>query len=476
MPFADIAASHYEKDGVGDSEKLLVNCYAEPNSASKARPVRLVNIPGSIDADTGNVIQGTIRGAVQTDGHAGGKILINDGTTVRTLDPSGPTWGTLTGSTAGTDRVQWAFSDNEGCCLANGGLYISTGSAIAAATDADWTGLLTSHTVDTFTSVASLGQRLLATYGSRFGYSDVLDFNNTSATSFYTAEGHPDGLVAGVVLGREYYLFGTKIIEPWAETGVSTNPFAPILGREIRIGCLCRDGIAEVGGTLIFIANDYTVRQLAEGGAQVISEPWLARVLRTATVSSINARRMQVEGHDFYVLNTDVGCFVYDAATGNWHRRKTLTKEVWDWSYLVESGGTWYAGEISGSRFCELSRDYDSEYASSASTFGTEIVAEWTAHLPSMGGRAAIKSIRFDGVRGYGSARDVFTEGYVSMRLSKDDGNTWGSWKQRSMGMQGEYSKRIIWRGNGRVREPQVIAHFRSNDFRACTGIAVNED
>lgn len=476
MPNAQVASSHYEPDGVGDGRKILINCYPEANPTDAGRPMRLIGIPGSIDADTGDTITGTIRGAVQTDGHAGGAILINDGTTVRTLDPSGPTWGTLTGTVAGTDRAQWTFSENEGACLSNGSLYVSTGSAIAAASDADWASLLSAHGQSAFSSVSTLGQRLLATYGSRFGFSDALDFNNTTTLSFYTAESHPDGLIAGVVLGREYYLFGTKVIEPWAETGDNDDPFAPILGREIRTGCLCRDGIAEVDNTLFFVANDYTVRRLSEGGSEIVSEPWLVRKLQSATVSSIHARRYQTENHDFYVLNTDVGCYVFDAATGAWHQRKSLNKDVWDWAYIVVKDGVWYAGERSGSRFAQLSRSYDSEYASSASTFGTEIVSEWTAHLPSMGGRKPISTIRFDGIRGRGSARDEFTEGYVSMRISRDNGNTWGNWRSKSSGALGEYRKRLIWRGNGRAREPQIICHFRSNDFAACSGVAVNED
>ena len=476
MPQAQVASSHHIPDGTGDARKILINLYAEKADADPARPFKLAYIPGSIDADPNNNITDTIRGVVQTDGHAGGAILINDGDTVRTHQPEAGTWGALSGTVIGSGRVQWAFSENEGACLSDGTPFISTGTSIATASDGDYTTLLVAHGQGGFTSIASLGQRLLLTYGSRFAFSNALDFNNTTALSYYTAESHPDGVVAGVVLGREYYLFGTRVIEPWAETGDDDDPFAPILGREIPTGCLCRDAICEVDNTLVFVAADFSVRRINGAVAEIISEPWLVRKLKTASVASMLARRYNVENHDFYVLNTDVGCFVWDAATGEWHQRQTYNKDVWDWAYLVSKNGHWYAGERSGSRFARLDRAYNSEYGADADTFGAEVLLEFTAHMPSLGGRPAIPSIRLDGRRGIGSSRNRFEDGKVWMRLSKDNGNTWGPWRERSTGAQGEYGTRIIWRQNGRARDPQVIAHFRTNDRLDVTAVMINED
>ena len=98
MPFARVAAGHYESDGVGDGRKVCINLYSEPNENDPNRPMRHIVRPGSQDRDTGNVLTSVPRGIGQVDGHAGGKILVVDGVTVRTYDAASATWGTLTGS------------------------------------------------------------------------------------------------------------------------------------------------------------------------------------------------------------------------------------------------------------------------------------------------------------------------------------------------------------------------------------------
>lgn len=476
MPVARIAAGHYEPDGVGDGRKIVVNLYSEPNENDPNRPMRHLVRPGSLDRDTGDVLTDTPRGIGQTDGHASGAVLVLDGSTVRTFTPDTAAWSTLTGSVAGTDRAQFAFSEVEGAILANGSIYVSDGSAVAAATDADYATLLSNHSETAFTSITSLGQRLIATYGSRFCFSDTLDFNNTTTLSFYTAESSPDALVAAVALQGSLYLFGTETIERWIETGSNDAPFRPQTGSVMNRGCLARDTIVQMDNTLVFVGDDYSVYRLNGLTPQIISKPWLTRKLRGESASDLVASRMEYEGHSFYCLNGANGCYVYDALTGEWFLWKTYLTNTWEWSQIIEAAGNHYAISRTGARFSQLSRDYVSDYQADASTFGTEIVIEWTAHLPVMGGRAPISSIRIDGTKGRGAASNVNLDAYVAMALSKDNGITLGTYRSRSVGKQGEYSKRAIWRQNGRAREPQVVCYFRSNDPQIINGVVIGED
>ncbi|MEL7445568.1 MAG: packaged DNA stabilization protein [Pseudomonadota bacterium] len=477
MPQAQVASSHYEPDGPGDSPKYLINAYPEENGADPNRPVKLVVRPGSLDRDTGDVLAAnTIRGIAQTDGHASGHVLVVNGGTVRSYDPTGVSWSTLTGSLAGTDRVQAAFSESEGAFLSGGDIYVSTGSAVAAATDADWATLRADHGETDFTSITSLSQRLIATYGSRFGYSASLDFNNTTTLNFYTAESSPDGLVAAVTLGASLYLFGTETIERWVQTGDNDNPFRPQTSAVIQRGALARDTIKLLDNTLFFVADDYTVRRIAGQVAQIVSEPWVVRELRKETPSDLIASVMEYENHSFYILNGLNVCAVYDVATGSWALWKTYGSETFEYPYIVEASGDLFAASRSTSRFVELSRSYASDYQPYAGTYSTPIVWEHTAHLPVMGGRKPIASIRHEGTTGLGSAANNAADNIVSMRLSKDGGRNWGPWRDRSAGKIGEYDKRLIWNQNGRAREPQIIAHFRGNDNRQTTGVMVGED
>lgn len=480
MPAASLASGHAERSFPGDAGKTLINLYVESNPSDPMRPVEYRKTPGSRDADTGNVLQSTPRGVDQADGHAGGKVLVLDGSTVRSYTPSGDVWAALTGTVAGTDRAQWAFGEVQGALLANGQLYVSTGSAVAAASDADWATLLSDHGETAFTSVESMGQRVLLTYGNRFAFSDALQFNTTTVLSYYTAESSPDALVCGARLGSIYYLMGTQTIEPWFETGNNDDPFSPQVGAVINVGCLCRDSVVRLDNALFFIASDYTVRRLVPGGAQIINaqDQWISNALRGVDPADILCKALHDGAHGFYIINAPDFCVAFDLLTGTWHKRQTFNADGYEWAHVVEVGAQVFAGSRTGARFAELSHDYLSDYQASASAFGTHIARVFTAHLSNISARMPISTIRLDGPKGIGKATGAYTDPLVTMEISHDKGNTFGNPRQRALGKIGRYSERVIWRRNGRARPEQTVLRFRCTDpveFGA-TLIAVNED
>jgi hypothetical protein len=241
-------------------------------------------------------------------------------------------------------------------------------------------------------------------------------------------------------------------------------------------GCLARDTIVQLDNTLFFVGNDYGVYRLDGLTPRLISKPWVVRGLRNETPTEIVGSKMEYDGHSFYILRGQNGCYVYDAAFGEWYLWRSLEAPSWEWSMIVEASGNLYAASRTHARFVQLSREFESDYKPDASTYGTEIVLEWSAHLPVLGGRRAIPSIRVDGTKGRGAGADVTQDAYIEMALSKDNGITKTAYRRRSIGKQGEYLKRAIWRLNGRAREPQAIAFFRSNDPMIINGVAVGED
>ncbi|MEM8615308.1 MAG: hypothetical protein AAGF20_00080 [Pseudomonadota bacterium] len=476
MPFATLASSHYVRDGIGDPQKILINAYSEENETDPQRRAKLVRRPGSRNLDTGAVIQSNLRGIGQADGHASGHIILIDDATVRTYDPDAGTYGTLTGTLTGSDRAQITFQALEGAILSGGDLFVSTGTSVAAVSDADWATLLSDHSQTDFTSITSISQRLIATYGDRAAFSDTLDFNNTTTLSYVTAESAPDGIVGAAVAGGLLYLFGSKTVEPWIPTGDSTLPFRvqrPVIQR----GCLARDTIKLLDNTLFFVADDYTVRRIDGVVTRVVSVPWVVRALEAENPSDLIASVMEVENHSFYIINGVKCCLVYDIPTQEWIGFQTYGSDTWAPTRIIQVGSQLYAAGRNDKTFVQLSRSYVSDNQADAGTFGTEIVVDFTAHVSVPGGRPAIPSIRLDGVRGRGAASDVTQEAMVEMALSKDGGNTFGPWRSRSLGRQGQYGRRPpIWRQNGRANEEQLIMRFRSNDFAAVTAVALGED
>ena len=467
MADAQIAAGHYEPDGYGDARKFLVNLYTEPNGGDPARPVRLVDTPGSRLIDDGSVLSTGVRGLFQADGYAGGKLVVPDGTTVRLYDVAASAWTSLTGTLTGTDRVRVAFGETQAGFLSGGLLYVSAsaGTAVAVATDADWATLLSDHSETAFTSIATIGQRALLTYGSRFAFSTALQFNTTTTLSYYTAENAPDGIIAGVVLGDVYYVFGTQTIEPWLQTGDNDDPFRPIVGQVITRGAMARDAIVKLDNTLFFIGDDRAVYRLDGLTPQMINanDPWITRYLQTVSASDVVCSSMETEAHKFLFIWTPDKCIAYDVATSTWQIRRTYGSDTWEWLYHVANDGKFYAAN-SGDTLVELSRSYKSDRQADASTFGTHIVREFTAHLPVKTGRPPVGQVRVEGTKGIGLSTGTGSNPLLELSISRDQGNTFEAWRSRSLGVIGNYGARTSWEQNGLAGPEQTVLYFRWSD------------
>lgn len=467
MAEAQIAAGHFEPDGYGDARKFLVNLYTEPNGGDPGRPMRLVDTPGSRIIDNAGTLTTAVRGLFQADGYAGGKLVVPDGVTVRLYAPATDAWTALSGSISGTDRVRAAFGETQCGILAGGAFFVSAsaGTSVAAASDADWATLLSDHGETAFTSIATMGQRALLTYGSRFAFSTTLQFNTTTTLSYYTAENAPDGIVAGMVLGDIYYVFGTQTIEPWVQTGDNDDPFRPIVGQVIDRGALARDAIVKLDNTLFFVGEDRAVYRLNGLTPQIINanDPWITRYLQTVDSDDVVCASMETEAHKFLFIHTPDKCIVFNVATSTWHIRKTYASDTWEWLFHVADGGKFYAANET-TTLVELSRSYKSDRMADASTFGTEIVREFTAHLPVKSGQPAIGQVRVEGTKGIGLVTGQGSNPLLQMAISRDKGNTFGPFRDRSMGAIGEYGAKTAWEQNGRAGPEQTVFQFRWSD------------
>ena len=465
MPAAEMAASHFEPDGYGDARKFLINFYAEVNGGDPSRQMRLVNTPGSRLIDNGTELTSAVRGLFQADGFASGKIVVPDGTTIRLYDAGAATWSALTGSIAGADRVRAVFGEVQAGFLAGGNLYQSTGASVAALSDADWATLLSDASETAFTSIATMGQRLLASYGSRFAFSTALEFNTTTTISYYVAEYAPDGIVALEVLNNVLMVFGTQTIQPWVQTGDNDDPFSPIVGQELDRGCMARDTIKKLDNGLAFIGDDRVPYILRGISLQRLNEkdPWVTRVLKATAASDVVCSVVEDDGHSFYVIRTPTKCMVCDLATGTWHLRQSYGSETWDWVFHVALDGKFYAAP-EDDVFVELARAYKSDRQANASTFGTEIVRYFSGHLPVNMGRPALGQVRVEGSKGIGLSSGQGSNPLLSMAISRDKGNTFGAYRERTLGAIGAYGARTSWEQNGRAEPEQCVLLFRISD------------
>lgn len=465
-----LASGAYGEPAPGTPSRVCRNAYLEKVDTDPKRPLRLLKAPGSLALPDW---ASNARGYGQADGFASGKILAVVGTALKTYDPATGTVGTITGTVAGTDRVQFAFTATECAILANGVLYFSDGATVAASTDVDFPASIT--------SVAAVEQRFVFSYGTegRWGYTEVGDGDNTTALSYYTAEYAPDGLVALFVLGARLFLFGTQTLEEWYPTGDSDNPFRRASGRVVETGCLCRDSIRKLDNTVYWIDHECSVRRIGSAETpEIVSTPFIARAIRASETDDIVSMAYEVDGHAFYIVRLPVeGCFAIDANTGGeWHERQTNLTDTWRYGYIVAAAKKHYVGDFDGVGFAIMARDYESEHMASVSTMGTEIVWHVTAYASISEGIEDVDKIRLEISPGQGLATGQGSNPQVSMR--KWRGKSWTSWRSRSSGAQGNYRNRSIWTGCGLAYPPGLWIEFRGSDpvRTVISGVAVNED
>jgi hypothetical protein len=456
MPRALIAFEHWEREQAGEPEKTLVNMYGEEDRTNPNKDKRLVTTPGTLDRDTGDVIQGNIRALAQADAFASGNILILDGTTLRTRTAGG-TFGTISGTVAGSDRADVAISQTELAILSGGTVFVSGGSSIAAVTDGDFPAGIT--------SVAVMAQRLLMTAASgRFWFSSVLDFDDLTSLYFYTAEGSPDNLVAVRVWAESALMFGTKTLELWFADGAnSSDPFSRA-SSVVPVGCLARDTIAITSQGPVWVDPENNVVALNGASAPTISPAWLCRLIAAETSTDLMASTYKAEGQEFYCLNGLAFCCVYNLTTGEWHKRKTLGSNTWAWVRILTAGGKQYVSKRTGTAFMELSRAYPTDEQANTSTMGNDIVREWTAHIPISSGTQALGTLIIEGTKGAARASGDGSDPVHQMRLSFNQGNTWTAYRDRKTGVLGAYNQRSVWHRCGTGKRPQAIAQFKVSE------------
>lgn len=114
--------------------------------------------------------------------------------------------------------------------------------------------------------------------------------------------------------GRQLWVVGSKTSEVWADTGNQNDPFAPIQGALLDIGCVAdysgqRDGEtitwvnqSELGGGLVVRASGYQPENISTYPiALMVEGPTTAGLLRLC-----EAFTHEMEGHRFYQLHVPI--------------------------------------------------------------------------------------------------------------------------------------------------------------------------
>jgi len=261
-----------------------------------------------------------------------------------------------------------------------------------------------------------------------------------------TVEGNPDYIVGVVNDHRELHFYGVDSTEIWYNSGDADFPFARQGNAFIERGCQDRDSIVKADSTVIFVDNRRSVCRLDGYAPVIISTPSVAS--RLAKGAYYRAWTYAEEGHEFYVISTDLTTEVYDFSTRLWHQRASYQSDT----YRIGSAQTAYGKTIFGDATTGKLYLESLDYLDEA---GKPIICK--IGLPTIERNRdllTMYALELYAETGVGTLAEPNPQ--VNMRYSRDGGRTWSNDMTRPLGVIGDYKSRAVWRPGIQFRSLQV--------------------
>jgi hypothetical protein len=317
------------------------------------------------------------------------------------------------------------------------------------------------------THVGCLAQRVIVNSGlggATWFFSEFPDAADPStivfpASNVYTAESSTDVIQALTVVKGSLLVLGTRSFEVWGTNNNKFDPYSTTGGSAAAIGTEAPYSLAVTGDQAFFLGSSDTgsagVYSLVGTEAVRISDQALEDQIMELGFS---AQRGAIgwayswKGQTFYVLDFPVAnrTWVWGSSTKAWAERLKRSIASGDWlSYSYRYGqyhlGRIWVGTNSDGALCYLDDQKFTEHD------GTAIV------------RQRISPVIWDELN-YIQAREltvdcevgttpylsgIYAEPVMVLEISKDGGYSYGNFKRKSLGKQGQYRKVVRWNSMG---------------------------
>lgn len=279
-----------------------------------------------------------------------------------------------------------------------------------------------------------------------------------SPIDFASAEYAPDPLKGVRIVGDLAGLMGSASTEFWYLTGNASAPMGPQGGLKFDVGCKAIASAVNCRGALIWVADDNTVRMSEGGPPRVICDNGLAEQIRNTAEADLSATFFEQDGHVCYVLHLGTsGTWVYDLTNQRWSEFSSLGYDYWRPRLIANLGGQVLACDRNSNTVWKLDPDLGTDD-------GDAIPREFYAFVNVDEASFPLGNIELDCLRGDAPTSDPDDESIMVLQVSRDEGSSWSSPRERGLGVRGDRRIRPRWNGLGIVRAPGAIAKF------ACSG------
>lgn len=345
----------------------------------------------------------------------------------------GGTLGSITGD--GTPISMAGFEDR---------LFITAGGDVY-----EWNGsTLSTVTLPDGFEVSSLcvgASRLIVVKKDtgRFYWSDVLT-DTVNALSFATAEQSPDRVKQVLYLGDTLILLGAETVEFWPVNTDSDLPFTPLVGQTYQVGIRDTGCACIWNGNLAWITNRNQI--CVSSPDNFASTPSLEEKLTNSTTAKLWT--FLLDGVEYLAVRMDTDTWVFSSRTSQWSQFESDSQTNW----LPQCYADGYFGTSLDGKLAQWSADY--------SDFDGTLERRFRAGMPIDSGTLPLFSVLLRTNSGYAPS-DPCT---VQLRTSKDGGQNWSSWKDKTLGSNGQYTHIVRWRALGFFSYPTVLLEIRVTD------------
>ena len=323
------------------------------------------------------------------------------------------------------------------------------------------------------------------------GYTyNALMYNTVTRTS--------SKLNAAIINQKQLWLFSTQGVELHYDSGAAMFPIEPISGSFMEHGCAAPYTVCKINGLVLWLGQDKSsiaVVWESNGTEPVrVSTSSIERIIQNSTIqpnyvqfsdatsthfTTIDGYNFKVKssyvttlsqatayiysknGCDFYVLNLTSGTtLVYEINTKLWHERASQAVYAPNgWSATPDSDGL---ARHRGALFTNVYSQYiltdyatsaiyamsDTQYTDNGAPISRIRVSQ---HISSDLKYVFYKSMQLDMETGVGNI--TVTNPTASLQWSNDAGHTFNAPVQAAIGINANYTARVIWRRLGKARD-----------------------
>lgn len=435
MPRVQFGLSSYERGRGGLPDLPVINMFAE-EAPTEELGICLQSRPGLDDRSAG-MGSTSIESLYRHEGVLNGELFgISDGNLYKET--------TLVGPVDGHGPVSWGGYADKLFLTAGARLYQYNGTLL-------WKVPFPDNANTIATCVGASRVLAIREDSQTFYWSEPLT-STIGGLNFASAESSPDHLRDILFIDDTAVLFGSRTIEFWPNTGDNDLPFQPLEGRVIERGIRNTGACCHIGGSFAWVTHENQVCVQAEDN--VISNTGLqARIEASDTCRLF---RFVLEGNEFLALRLDDETQIYSRRSGLWSEFQTYGRDNW----IAQC----WADGVFGSSINGKTMQWGADFTDYGAT-GAQLERRMRAGAAINTSGVVVDNA---GVRTSPGRTPYLTGDYadptVEMRLSRDGGVTWGTWRSRSLGAQGQYRTNVQWRSCGMASRPGFLAEFRVTD------------